>query len=161
MRRTNIWKRRLLAPLMATLLVGCGPWDEIPGLRLGGAATEIPGNGFGFLQDGYDEILYEAWGMILPRVVTIWGVGTDEHVYVWGDPNSGWCTRTMERPDVRVRIGDAAYELRAETVTEPAEFERVAALFNAKYGEELKEMYEGQVPTAEDFGHFFRLSARP
>ena len=87
------------ALLLMFLLIGCGPMDETPGLSLGGTPAPTPTDGFAFVQNGPEEILLEAWGTIFPRVVTIWGVGTNEWAYVWGDPDSGWVTRTAQRPD--------------------------------------------------------------
>ena len=140
------------------ILVGCGPMGETPGLRLGGSQAPAPTN-FEFVKD-YEEIQLEAQGAVLPRVVNIWGVGTNHALYAWGDPSSGWVKRVAERPDaVRVRIGDQAFELRAETVTGPAEKQSVASAYQAKYGEDLEEIF-GRPSTVDDFTLLYRLTAR-
>ncbi len=77
---------------------------------------------------------------------------------VWGDPDSGWTNRVAERPgEVRVRIGDSAYELQAEEVTDRPERERVARAYSAKYGEDLDAIFE-RPATADDFELVYRLT---
>jgi hypothetical protein len=94
--------------------------------------AEVPAD-FGFSSE-HPEIFLEARGAVLPRVVTIWCVASGEKLYVWGDPDSGWTRRVASRPDVRVRIGDGAYELTATEVTDADEREWVVAAYAAKYG---------------------------
>jgi hypothetical protein len=143
--------------LIAIALVGCGPMDETPGLRLGGAETEPPAS-FEFVSE-HAVIQLAAQGAVLPRVVNIWGVGLGDSIFVWTGPETGWGQRVEKRPDVRVRVGESAYPLRAARVDDAAERERVYDAFMAKYGEELKEMY-GRAPTIGDFELFYRLSPR-
>ena len=146
-----------LTRLIAIALVGCGPMDETPGLRLGGTETDPPAS-FEFLSE-HDVIQLAAEGAVLPRVVNIWGVGLGDSIFVWTSPETGWGQRIEKRPDVRVRVGDSAYPMRAARVEDDAARERVYGAFMAKYGEELKEMY-GRAPTIEDFELFYRLSPR-
>jgi hypothetical protein len=143
--------------LIVTLLTACLPMDETPGLRLGGALSPAPSN-FEFVSD-HPTILLRAQGSILPRVVTIWGVGFPNALYVWGDPTSGWTQRVAQRPDVMVRIGEDAFELRAEKVSDPAEVERVVAAYAEKYGEDLEAIF-GRPATVEDFSLIYRLTPR-
>ena len=145
-----------LIPLL--LLLGCAPIGRTPGLRLGGTEAPAP-TSFEFMED-HEEIQLEARGAVFPRVVNIWGIGTRDTLYVWGDPWAGWVTRVAERPDeVRVRVGDEVFELRAETVTDDAEKRRVVAAYQAKYGEDLRIMY-GRPTTVDDFELFYRLTPR-
>jgi hypothetical protein len=146
-----------IVSLMASLLTGCLPMDETPGLRLGGTLSPAPSN-FEFVSD-HPTILLRAQGSILPRVVTIWGVGFPNALYVWGDPTSGWTQRVAQRPDVMVRIGEDAFELRAEKVSDPAEVERVVAAYAEKYGEDLEAIF-GRPATVEDFSLIYRLTPR-
>ena len=153
-----------LAALLCTVLLGCGPMGDYSGLRLGGTEAQVP-TSFEVLED-HHVIQLEARGAILPRVVNLWGVGSGDTLYgsgdtlyVWGDPASGWVKRVAERPDVRVRIGDRAYPLRAERVADVAESERVVAAYDAKYGEELRSIF-GRPPTVKDFELIYRLSRR-
>ena len=149
---------RLATLLCAVVLIGCGPMGDYSGLRLGGTEAEVP-TSFEVLEE-HRVIQLEAWGAILPRVVNLWGVGSGDTMYVWGgDPASGWVKRVAERPDVRVRIGDRAYPLRAERVADVAESERVVAAYNAKYGEDLRSIF-GRPATVKDFELIYRLSRR-
>ena len=144
--------------LLATLaLVGCAPMGEYPGLRLGGDEAEVPAS-FEFLSE-HPIVQLEAMGAVLPRVVNIWGVGLGDSMYVWTDPETGWAQRIDERPDVRVRVGDRVYALRAAQVEDEAERARVVGAYLAKYGDELKEMF-GRAATVEDFELLYRLSPR-
>ena len=151
MRARVVW-----IPLL--VCVACGPMDDYPGLRLGGTPSELPGN-FAFVQD-HEVIQLEAWGSLVPRVVNIWGVGSADALYVWGDPDSGWVTRVAERPDaVRVRVGDQSYEVKALTVTDAEEKAQAVAGYQAKYGPDLLGMY-GRATTVDDFKLFYRLTPR-
>lgn len=150
--------RMTLAALALLLLAACGPRDETPGVRLGGDRAEVPAD-FSFSSE-HEEIWLEARGMLLPRVVTIWCVAAGEKLYVWGDPDSGWVRRVAQRPgEVRVRMGDDVYELRAEEVTEAGEREWVAAAYSEKYGEDLDAIFE-RPATVDDFELLYRLTRR-
>jgi hypothetical protein len=147
-----------IAPLLIVLLVaGCQPINKIPGLWLGGSLAPTPSS-FEFVAE-HEEITLRAEGDFLPRVVTIWGAGFPDALYVWGDPASGWTQRVAERPDVMVRIGDDVFELRAEKVSDRTESERVAAAYAAKYGEDLDAIF-GRPATVDDFVLVYRLTAR-
>ena len=140
------------------LCLSCGPMADYPGLRLGGTLSERPEN-FLFVKD-HEVIQLEAWGAVLPRVVNIWGVGSVDALYVWGDPDSGWATRVAQRPEaVRVRLGDRSYEVRAEPVSDPVEQAKVVASYQSKYGSSLKAMY-GRPTTVDDFDLLYRLTSR-
>lgn len=140
-------------------LIACGPIEQLPGLRLGGNAAQTPEN-FDFVDD-YPLIQLEAWGTILPRVVNIWGVGEGQTLYVWGAEDSGWVKRTAEHPDIRVRIGDDHYALRAERLRDAdlEERARVLAKYQTKYGSELTEIF-GRPATPDDFAMVYRLTPR-
>jgi hypothetical protein len=147
-----------ITPLLVVLLLsGCLPIDQFPGLRLGGSVAPAPSN-FDFVAE-HEEITLRAEGAMLPRVVTIWGVGFPDALYVWGDPASGWTRRVAKRPDVMVRIGDDAFELRAEKVSDRSELERVVAAYAAKYGEDLDAIF-GRPATVDDFALVYRLTPR-
>jgi len=148
---------RIALILIALLLVGCQPINQMPGLILGGSLAPTPSS-FEFVAD-HEEITLRAEGILLPRVVTIWGVGFAGVLYVWGDPASGWTQRVAERPDVMVRIGDDVFELRAEKVTDRTESERVVAAYAEKYGEDLDAIF-GRPATVDDFALVYRLTAR-
>ncbi len=141
----------------ALLLAGCLPRNETPGLRLGGSPAPSPTN-FEFVVE-HDEITLAAQGAILPRVVTIWAVGFPQALYVWGDPASGWTQRVAKHPLVKVRIGDDAFELRAERVGDRKELESVVAAYSKKYHEHLDAIFD-RPATVDDFSLVYRLTAR-
>ena len=85
--------------LFVIALVGCGPIEQTPGLRLGGTESEIP-TSFDFVSE-HPLIQLEARGAVLPRVVNLWGVGLGDAMYVWTSPDTGWGQRVAKRPDVR------------------------------------------------------------
>jgi hypothetical protein len=143
--------------LLLVVLAGCGPMGETPGLRLGGQDAAAP-ESFAVVSE-HPIIQLEARGAFLPRVVNIWGVGLDAFLYVWTGPETGWGQRVAERPDVRVRIGDATYELHATRVQDAAEQERVFRAYIAKYGKEIEELF-GRPGTLEDFDLLYRLAPR-
>ena len=127
-------------------------------MRLGGSTADAP-DSFAFAQKA-EVIQLEAWGAVFPRVVNVWTVGFDEAMYVWSDPGSGWSQRVDKRPDdVRVRVGDNVYEVRATQVSDADETERVAHAYQAKYGEAMVEIY-GAVSTVDEFELLYRLTLR-
>ena len=114
------------------VLIGCGPWEQTPGFRLGGVATAAP-ESFASMRD-HPVIQLESQGALLPRVVNLWGVAFDGAIYVVGTPDRGWVQRVEARPkEVRVRVGDNAYELNATTVNDRELKQRVFTAFQAKY----------------------------
>ena len=124
------------------VLIGCGPWEQTPGFRLGGVATAAP-ESFASMRD-HPVIQLESQGALLPRVVNLWGVAFDGAIYVVGTPDRGWVQRVEARPkEVRVRVGDNAYELNATTVNDRELKQRVFTAFQAKYGVEAVDASTG------------------
>ena len=144
------------ATFLLFVVLGCGPMGETPGIRLGGSGVGAP-DGFALVQ--HSEIIQlEAQGLLLPRVVNIWGVGFDDAMYVWSDPGTGWSGRVEERPDeVRVRVGDNVYELSASKVSDADVKQRVAEAFQAKYAKQIDELW-GEPVTVDDFDVLYRLT---
>jgi hypothetical protein len=131
---------------------------ETPGMRLGGSDAIAPAS-FEFVQQA-EVIQLAVPGTLFPRVVNIWGVGFEDALYVWSDPDSGWSTRVDARPDrVRIRVGGSVYAVRATEVRNAREKERVVAAYQAKYAESLLEMY-GRATTVDDFELLYRLTPR-
>ena len=136
------------------VLIGCGPWEQTPGFRLGGVATAAP-ESFAFMRD-HPVIQLESQGALLPRVVNLWGVAFDGAIYVAGTPDRGWVQRVEARPkEVRVRVGDNAYELNATTVNDRELKQRVFTAYQAKYAGGSSFGY-----IVEDFESIFRLAPR-
>ena len=113
-------------------------------MRLGGSTAAAP-DGFAFVQET-EVIQLEVRGMLFPRVMNVWTVGFDDAMYVWSLLGSRWSQRIDKRPDqVRVRVGENVYEVRATMVQDADEKERVAQAYQAKYAEPLFE-YFGRAP---------------
>lgn len=148
---------RITPLLILVALVGCLPHNELPGLRLGGSHAPAPSN-FEFVA-AHEEIFLRAKGIFIPRVVTIWGVGFQDVLYVWGDPESGWTQRVAKKPEVMVRIGDDVFELRAEKVSDRTELEGVVEAYKTKYGEDLDAIF-GRPATVDDFDLVYRLTPK-
>ena len=72
-----------------------------------------------------------------PYSVNLWVVGLSENLYVFaGSSKSNWVEHIEANPDVRIKIGDAIYALRASLVKNKNknEFETFARGWEAKYG---------------------------
>ena len=59
-----------------------------------------------------DEVLFGTYDG-LPYVVTIWIVESGGGLYVVGAPESTWVAKATSSSDVRVRIDDSVYDMRA------------------------------------------------
>jgi len=117
--------------IAAVVLVFVTPYNRTPGVRLGGSLTEAPSdwravNGERLMQlkpDGFP-----------PFVVNIWFVGTPDGVITATRPDGGyWGRRVRADPNARVRIGDAAYQVKAREVLEPGERKEMLAGYVSKY----------------------------
>ena len=70
-----------------------------------------------------------------PYSVNLWVLGEATHLYIFaGDSRTTWVENIAANPHVRMKIGEAIYDLQAEQVTDAAEFERFAQGWEAKYG---------------------------
>ena len=129
-------RRRVILALIATVLLGaCEPSDRRPGLWLSGdVASDLPGD-WSFT-DAHPEIYVEVntpyW---LPHSVTIWCGQVDGRLYIGArDADTknwpGWLERDR---DVRLKIGDTVYPVKAEDVTDDDELAAVRAAYEAKY----------------------------
>ena len=107
------WLAYVLATLLIVLIVLAiaAPIGPMPGLRIGGTPAEPPAAWSG--TELPDEVLFAAYDGALPYVVTIWIVESGGGLYVVGAPESTWVQKTTSSPDVRVRINDAVYDMRA------------------------------------------------
>lgn len=142
---------RLIALSTLALVVGCGPFLLLPGGQLDGVATPAPSD-WGFT-DEVDTVQLETRPED-PYSVNIWAVGTGPLLYVHAGANrSRWVENMEADPDVRVRVDEALYELRASRVEGADEFARFADAYETKYGSR---------PRNEDVGeaYLFRLEAR-
>ena len=115
---------------LGLILAACEPIGPLPGTGLSGQVVATPAS---WEPTNIVEVIQlETSG---PRSVNIWGVGLDTGYYVASSAGekSTWASRITRDPEVRLRIEDNIYELRAEVVTDAEELARVGAAFQQKY----------------------------
>ena len=143
------------------------PYEFKPGLYMGGAVEAAPGD-FGFVNDRskYDKVLVETKGIAgLPQVHVIWAVGIDDAIYVFGEENGRWRSAAVDAGELRMRVGDAVYELKVATMYEATEeqllviHETYRTKYNPDYDRIIGETL-GRPPVPEDLRIALRLTAR-
>ncbi|MBW2389479.1 MAG: hypothetical protein JRG89_13730 [Deltaproteobacteria bacterium] len=142
---------RLIAVCSLFLVAGCGPFLLLPGGKLDGVTTPPPDD-WSF-SDEVNTVQLETRAED-PYSVNLWAVGMGPRLYVHAGTNrSGWVEHMEANADVRVRVEDKLYDLRASRVDAQDEFTRFSDAYEAKYGlrprnENVEEAY------------LFRLEAR-
>jgi hypothetical protein len=129
--------RMRIAVLAVALLsigshMGCsGPTVLLPGGALDGTKTQAPAD-WSFT-DETSTVQLETRPSD-PYSVNIWVIALGPNLYVHAGANrSEWVDHMETDPNVRLRVGDAIYELSAARVTEQAEFDRFADAYERKY----------------------------
>jgi Uncharacterized protein conserved in bacteria (DUF2255) len=113
------------------ILAGCGPIGPVPGDAIDGESIAAPLSWAS--SDAVDVITVET-NPSKPYSVKIWGVGVDPFLYISAsDPDSTWAQNILQDNRVRVRVGDAIYDLKALRVDDPATQEVVRQAFIRKY----------------------------
>src|SRR3954453_13455529 len=117
--------RVVASAFVLTLLVACGnPIMILPGGALSGTATPPPADWSAAA--GVKTIQVE-FRPSDPYSHNIWGVGIGPDLYIATSAKGPrWTPFVAADPNVKVRIGDALYELKATPVTDSAERGRVA-----------------------------------
>jgi hypothetical protein len=137
--------------LAISSLFACGPLVMIPGGELSGETKAVPSD-WSF-SDAVETIQLET-RPANPYSVNIWGVGVDGDFYVAaGDAESTWARHVADDHNVRLRIGEAIYEMRAVRDKSPESRERFLAAVKQKYD------FEPDDEQASDAA-LFRLVAR-
>lgn len=139
---TSIRPTACLTLLLCVL--GCGPFVLLPGGALEGTKRPVPED-WAFLADtGTVQIETRPSD---PYSVNLWATELGPVVYLHAGANrTAWIEHLEVDPNLRMRVGDALYELRALRVETQAEFDRFAAAYDAKYGvrprnEDVAEVY--------------------
>ena len=147
-RRIVIW----IGLVLMTTAASCGgPFVLFSGGELDGPVAPAPAD-WGFT-DEFGTVQLETQPSE-PYSVNIWMVGIGDVVYVHaGASRATWVEHMEADPNVRMRIDGTIYELSAARVTEQAEFDRFADVYEEKYGNR---------PRNEDVGeaYLFRLTPR-
>ena len=118
-----------------------GPIDAFPGMRLGGTPTDAPANWTDV--DDQDDIFIATEGFP-PWVVRTWYAGTDDGLYVFAYREASWRRRIGATPDARVRIGDAAFAVRAIAVDNDSTNKALGIAYREKYSHYINAEKYGQ-----------------
>jgi hypothetical protein len=122
----------MIALASLLLAAGCGPLLVIPGGPLDGTPAAAPAD-WSFI-DEIDTVQLETRPED-PYSVNIWAVGMGPFLYLHAGTNrANWVEHIEANADVRIRVGDALYELRASRVEDADEFARFSDAYEAKYG---------------------------
>jgi hypothetical protein len=136
--------------IFVTGTLACDPIVMIPGGELSGTVTAVPAS-WDFTAD-IDTVQVET-NPDDPYSVNVWGVGVGSDFYVAGSKESRWTQNLVADSRVKLRIGDALYELNAigsDTGDDADVFLRAA---QAKYDFEAE-------PDQRETSIVFRLEAR-
>lgn len=155
--------RWLSSVLLVLVLLSIGiaiaaPIGPMPGFRLGGSPAPAPAQWSAVTLP--DEVLLATPGGLLPHVVIIWIVEFDERLYVVGAPDSNWVVRATHSPDVRLRIGDDVYDMRATRVQSPRP--DILKEYVDRYDDDYPDIIE-RFPPVEEFAKnaaLFELASR-
>lgn len=144
---------RTLILFASLLALGCGPTGPLPGGKLRGElASEVPTD-WAFA-DAVKNVQLETRPSA-PYSVNVWGAGIGKFFYLASGEGgeSAWAQHILADPDVRLRVGDTIYELRAVRVEDDAQRERFLAALKRKYDWEPE-------PEAPEQAWLFRLEPR-
>jgi len=127
--------KRAMAILFGVLMlsVGCGgPVVMIPGGALSGTVQPVPSD-WGF-SDEFENIQLETRPSD-PYSVNLWGVGEGATFYIASGRGleSRWARHIEADSNVRLRLGENIYELRAVRTDDPKDREEFMAALKAKY----------------------------
>jgi hypothetical protein len=142
---------RLIALSSLFLVAGCGPFLILPGGELDGSTAPAP-NDWSF-SDEVSTVQLETRPDD-PYSVNIWAVGMGPALYVHAGANrTSWVEHMEANSDVRVRVADKLYDLRASRVEDQDEFTRFSDAYEEKYGSRPRNENVGEA-------YLFRLEAR-
>ncbi len=118
------------------LLAACEPIGPLPGRALSGEVVPAPED-----WDEVDDAEVVQIEMVGPYSVNIWGVAAGDAYYIaagQGD-ETRWVNRIRRSDEVRLRVEEDVYELRAIEVTDQAELQVVGEAYADKYDLEAEE----------------------
>ncbi len=142
---------RLIAISSLFLVAGCGPFLVLPGGKLDGVTARAPSD-WSF-SDEVDTVQLETRPED-PYSVNVWAVAMGPLLYVHAGANrSSWVEHMEANSDVRVRVEDKLYDLRASRVESEDEFARFSDAYEEKYGSRPRNENVAEA-------YLFRLEAR-
>lgn len=120
-----------LLAIGAVTYVFVTPYNRTPGVRLGGTLTAAPSDWSTVNSTRLMQLKPDGFP---PFVVNIWFVGTPDGVITATRPDGGyWAQRVRANPNATVRIGNAAYKVKAREVVEFAQRKELLAAYVGKY----------------------------
>jgi hypothetical protein len=141
------WLKIVLIVLLVVVLGAAiaAPIGPMPGFRIGGNDADAPEQWSSIDIPG--EVRLASYSGLLPHVVIIWIVESDNRLYVIGDPASAWVEGATNAPDVRLRMGDNTYDMRA-TRLQPGPQEIFLKYIN-RYKDDYPEIIDSFPPPEE------------
>jgi hypothetical protein len=139
-------------PLILLLtLSACSEYLPIAGGELEGTVSPLPAH---WSELATTKIVQLESTDEAPYSVNLWmaEVGGAPHVFS-GDNRAAWVENIAGNPDVRLKIGEEIFELRAIRVTDATVFETFAQTWEAKYGNRPRN-------ESVDETYLFRLAPR-
>ncbi len=119
--------------LALTLTLGaCSEYLPIAGGKLEGNVSPLPED---WSELATTEVIQLESAGEEPYSVNLWMVEVNgaPHVFA-GDNRTEWVENIAGNPDVRLKVGEEIFELRALKVTDAAVFETFAQTWESKYG---------------------------
>jgi hypothetical protein len=129
--------RLAIVILLLLGLPACGPLVMIPGGELSGKVQRAPSD-WSFSDDF--KIVQLETRPAAPYSVNIYGVAVGSDIYIAASkPDNQWARNIADDDNVRLRIGEEIYELRAVRDHSPEARERFVAGLKRKYDYEPEE----------------------
>jgi hypothetical protein len=125
--------RRACLLILSLAAFGCEPWGPLPGGRLSGEVAPNPPSDWS-LADEYEIVQIETRPSD-PYSVNLWGAGVGESFFVAAGEGetADWAQHLVDDPNVRLRVGETIYELRAVRIQDEAEVARFMTALVRKY----------------------------
>jgi hypothetical protein len=143
--------------LLLALFAWLAPIGPLPGIVIGGDASDVPDT-WGDTSSTH-EIRLKVTGSSLPRVVTIWVIQVDGHLYIVGSKTSGWVSMLGQGGPVEMRMGDETYALNASIIT--TNWQPILTAYQDKYRPDYPDIVNGLPGIDQAAGTIsvFRLTA--
>lgn len=156
-KKRNVWHLLMRITglgLVMFSLVACEPHDRRPGFWLSGDVVKSPVTDWSFTSDTNEIFVETSTWYGIPHSVTTVCAATDKSLYVPSIYYEGgtfpdakfWNRNIAARPNVRLKIGEKVYPLRASLVNGPDEFNMALQALAVKYPFWAKQM---NLPSAE------------
>ena len=143
--------------LLAAAFVWLAPIGPAPGFFIGGTESVAP-ESWGETSDIH-EIRLKVDNGLLPRVVIIWVVQVENHLYIVGSRESGWVSMIGQGGPVQMRMGSSTYRMNASPVT--VNWQLILERYQDKYRPDYPDIVGGfpSIEEAVDTIAVFKLTA--